>query len=135
MPRIKPLRESIKTRITRSRSSVFLPREFSDLGGEDQVLRALRQLVQSGEARRKGARRGGGSPGLHKRSRKAQRGRLGIPPRQAGAAFTLAPRQGRRPLAAGSRLSPGPEARPAGQGAYRPTATLAPLLLAVARQR
>ena len=54
MPRIKPLRESIKTRITRSRSSVFLPREFSDLGGEDQVLRALRQLVQSGELVRLG---------------------------------------------------------------------------------
>ena len=54
MQRTKPLRESIKTRITRSRSSVFLPREFSDLGGEDQVLRALRQLVQRGQLVRLG---------------------------------------------------------------------------------
>ena len=52
--RVKPLRERIKTRITRSRASVFLPREFNDLGGEDQVLRALRQLVQGGSLVRLG---------------------------------------------------------------------------------
>ena len=54
MPRTKSLRERIKTRISRSRANVFLTREFSDLGGEDQVLRALRQLVQSGELVRLG---------------------------------------------------------------------------------
>jgi hypothetical protein len=42
------LRERVRRRIARSRDSVFLPREFSDLGGADQVLRALRQLVQAG---------------------------------------------------------------------------------------
>ncbi len=45
MPR-PTLRKRIETRIARTRSDVFLPREFADLGGEDQVLRALRELVQ-----------------------------------------------------------------------------------------
>ena len=43
----KTLREKIERRITRrQREDVFLPREFSDLGGEDQVLRVLRGLVR-----------------------------------------------------------------------------------------
>ncbi len=43
----KTLREKIETRIARKRSEdVFLPREFRDLGGDDQVLRVLRALVQ-----------------------------------------------------------------------------------------
>ena len=43
----KTLREKIETRIARKRSEdVFLPREFRDLGGEDQVLRVLRTLVR-----------------------------------------------------------------------------------------
>ena len=54
MPRTKSLRERIKTRIARSRANVFLTREFSDLGGEDQVLRALRQLIQGGQLVRLG---------------------------------------------------------------------------------
>jgi hypothetical protein len=33
---------------------VFLPREFGDLGGEDQVLRALRGLVRDGHLIRLG---------------------------------------------------------------------------------
>ncbi len=42
----KTLREKIEARIARKRGDdVFLPREFRDLGGEDQVLRALRGLV------------------------------------------------------------------------------------------
>ena len=41
------LRERIEKRIARKRSDdVFLPREFRDLGGEDQVLRVLRGLVR-----------------------------------------------------------------------------------------
>ena len=41
------LRERIEQRIARKRSDdVFLPREFRDLGGEDQVLRVLRALVR-----------------------------------------------------------------------------------------
>ncbi len=47
MRRLKTLRERIEERIDRKRSDdVFLTREFRDLGGEDQVLRALRSLVR-----------------------------------------------------------------------------------------
>ncbi len=43
----KTLREKIEERIARKRrDDVFLPREFRDLGGEDQVLRVLRGLVR-----------------------------------------------------------------------------------------
>lgn len=41
----KTLRAKVETRIARKRDDVFLPREFRDLGGEDQVLRVLRALV------------------------------------------------------------------------------------------
>jgi hypothetical protein len=54
MRQTKSLRERVDVRIKRSRASVFLPREFNDLGGEDQVLRALRQLVQAGRLLRLG---------------------------------------------------------------------------------
>ena len=37
MRQTKSLRERVDLRIKRSRASVFLPREFNDLGGEDQV--------------------------------------------------------------------------------------------------
>jgi hypothetical protein len=46
MRRDKTLRERVETRIARKRDDVFLPREFADLGGEDQVLRVLRGLVR-----------------------------------------------------------------------------------------
>ena len=43
----KTLREKIEGRISRKRGDdVFLPREFRDLGREDQVLRVLRRLVR-----------------------------------------------------------------------------------------
>lgn len=43
----KTLREKIEGRIARRQGeAVFLPREFADLGGEDQVLRVLRGLVR-----------------------------------------------------------------------------------------
>ena len=43
----KTLREKIEARIAgRPGEDVFLPREFRDLGGDDQVLRVLRTLVQ-----------------------------------------------------------------------------------------
>ena len=45
--RQKTLRQRIETRIARKRGEdVFLPREFGDLGGDDQVLRVLRVLVR-----------------------------------------------------------------------------------------
>jgi hypothetical protein len=47
MRQAKTLREKIEGRIARRRQDdVFLPREFRDLGGEDQVLRVLRTLVR-----------------------------------------------------------------------------------------
>ena len=47
MRRQRTLREKIEGRIARRPGEdVFLPREFADLGGEDQVLRALRVLVR-----------------------------------------------------------------------------------------
>ncbi len=46
--RQKSLREKIEARIAKKRGDdAFLTREFRDLGGEDQVLRALRELVRS----------------------------------------------------------------------------------------
>jgi len=47
MRRQKTLRERIEERMARKwGDDVFLPREFRDLGGEDQVLRVLRTLVR-----------------------------------------------------------------------------------------
>ena len=54
MPRRLTLRDRIGDRIARGRSDVFLTREFRDLGGEDQVLRALRGLVREGRLVRLG---------------------------------------------------------------------------------
>jgi uncharacterized protein DUF6088 len=55
MRRRKTLRERIEARIARNRrDDVFLPREFADLGGEDQVLRVLRSLVREGQLVRLG---------------------------------------------------------------------------------
>ena len=55
MPRPKTLREKIEARLARRKSEdVFLTREFSDLGGEDQVLRALRGIVREGQLVRLG---------------------------------------------------------------------------------
>jgi ferredoxin-NADP reductase len=55
MPRRKTLRDRIEDRIARKKGdAVFLPREFADLGGEDQVLRALRRLTEDGSLVRLG---------------------------------------------------------------------------------
>jgi len=48
------LLRKIENRISRKSGDVFLTREFKDLGGEDQVLRALRTLVKSGRLVRLG---------------------------------------------------------------------------------
>jgi hypothetical protein len=54
MNRRKTLRERVEGRIARKRDDVFLTREFADMGGEDQVLRALRALVRDGRLVRLG---------------------------------------------------------------------------------
>jgi len=48
MRRQGTLREKVEGRIAERRDDVFLPREFRDLGGEDQVLRVLRGLTRDG---------------------------------------------------------------------------------------
>lgn len=51
----KSLKAKIETRIAKKRGDdVFLTREFRDLGGEDQVLRALRELVRGNQLIRLG---------------------------------------------------------------------------------
>jgi hypothetical protein len=53
--RQKPtLRQLVVARIAERQENVFLTREFSDLGGEDQVIRALRGLVREGQLVRMG---------------------------------------------------------------------------------
>lgn len=54
MARRGTLREKVRERIARRRDDVFLTREFRDLGGEDQVVRALRDLVRDGQLVRLG---------------------------------------------------------------------------------
>jgi len=54
MARGGTLREKVRGRIARRRDDVFLTREFRDLGGEDQVVRALRDLVRAGDLVRLG---------------------------------------------------------------------------------
>lgn len=48
------LRERIRERIAASQDDVFFPREFRDLSDEDQVSRALRELVRAKELMRLG---------------------------------------------------------------------------------
>jgi hypothetical protein len=52
--RRKTLRQRIEDRIARRRDDAFLTREFRDLGGERQVLRALRELTEAGKLIRLG---------------------------------------------------------------------------------
>lgn len=54
MRRQGTLRERVEKRIADRRDDAFLPREFRDLGGEDQVLRVLRTLVREGKLLRLG---------------------------------------------------------------------------------
>jgi hypothetical protein len=55
MHRPKTLRRKIEDRIARRKGEdVFLTREFTDLSGEDQVLRVLRSLRQEGRLVRLG---------------------------------------------------------------------------------
>jgi hypothetical protein len=48
------LRQRIEGRIAKRRDDAFLTREFVDLGGERQVLRALRELTEEGKLIRLG---------------------------------------------------------------------------------
>jgi len=48
------LRQRVEARIVKRRDDAFLTREFLDLGGERQVLRALRELTEEGKLIRLG---------------------------------------------------------------------------------
>lgn len=50
----KTLRDRVEALIARRGDDVFLTREFARLGGEDQVIRALRELVRNGRLIRLG---------------------------------------------------------------------------------
>jgi hypothetical protein len=54
MRRERTLRGKVEARIAERRDDAFLPREFRDLGGEDQVLRVLREMVRDGRLVRLG---------------------------------------------------------------------------------
>ena len=54
MRRRRTLQERVEERIAEKRDDVMLTREFRDLGGEDQVLRALRSLMRDGKLVRLG---------------------------------------------------------------------------------
>ena len=54
MRRKPTLRERIEARMAERPDDVFLTREFSDLAGERQVLRALRDLTEAGQLIRLG---------------------------------------------------------------------------------
>lgn len=54
MPRRNSLQSKIENRIAQSGDAVFLTREFADLGGERQVLRALAKTVDAGKLIRLG---------------------------------------------------------------------------------
>ena len=54
MRRRGTLRERVKARVVERRDNAFLTREFLDLGGERQVLRALRELTEAGDLIRLG---------------------------------------------------------------------------------
>lgn len=55
MRKPKTLKQKIEYRMARkSGDDVFLPREFADLSGDDQILRALRALVKEGKLVRLG---------------------------------------------------------------------------------
>lgn len=67
------LEARVRKRIDRKRGDVFLRADFADLGGYDQVGRALRGLVRQGNLLKIGF-------GLYSRAVKSRLGRL-IPPR------------------------------------------------------
>ena len=54
MRRIRTFRERVEARIAELRDDAFLTREFRDLAGERQVLRALRELTDEGKLIRLG---------------------------------------------------------------------------------
>ena len=84
MARPNSLQSKIESRITESREYVFLTREFTDLSGRRQVLRALRKIVAEGRLVRLGC----GVYGLATATGSSDRPTLHHPEGFAGAART-----------------------------------------------
>ena len=71
------LEERLERRIARKRGDVFLRADFGDMGGYDQVGRALRQLVLKGQLMKIGQ-------GLYSRARKSPFSDKPVPPKGLG---------------------------------------------------
>lgn len=84
MPRSDSLQAKIEQRIAERSEDVFLTREFADLGGERQVLRALSKEVEAGGL----IRLGYGVYGRATRSRLSGKPMLAAPGGFTGAART-----------------------------------------------
>lgn len=54
MPRGRTLRQKVEERLAQRKEDAFLTREFLDLGGERQIFRTLRELVNDGRLVRLG---------------------------------------------------------------------------------
>jgi len=72
VPKPESLEQRLEQRLARKRSDVFLREDFSDLGGYDQVGRALRELVQKGKLMKVGY-------GLYTRARRSRLDGTAIP--------------------------------------------------------
>lgn len=70
----EPLQKRLSKRIDRKRGDVFLRADFNDLGGYDQVGRALRQLVREGRLMKIGQ-------GLYARAVQSPFGNGPVPPK------------------------------------------------------
>jgi len=92
MPRRDSLQAKIEQRITERSEDVFLTREFADLGGERQVLRALSKEVEAGGL----IRLGYGVYGRATRSRLSGKPVLAAPGGFTGAARTALTKLGVR---------------------------------------
>jgi hypothetical protein len=85
------LLRQLLTRIDRKRSDVFLRADFADLGGYDQVGRALRQLVQRGQLMKIGF-------GIYSRAIKSPFDNRPIPPKGLSTLRQALERVGIKPL-------------------------------------
>src|SRR5580700_9730826 len=85
------LQDRLEQRIARKRGDVFLRADFDDLGGYDQVGRALRQLVEKGRLMKIGQ-------GLYTRTSTSPFSNKSVPPKGLGTLTEALVRLGVEPL-------------------------------------
>jgi hypothetical protein len=90
-PQPDGLERRLEQRITRKRGDVFLRADFDDLGGYDQVGRALRQLVEKGRLMKIGQ-------GLYTRATASPFSKTPVPPKGIEALTEALQRLGVEPL-------------------------------------